>query len=507
MMKKPINRRDFIKLAGATVGSTILSACAPQIVTQIVKETEVVKETQVVKEVVKETELVKEVKVVTATPLPTKVPEPVTLEVWFHTDVLDLLTAEWKDDPNDPVFKAQWYWGGLARAAWRPWLTKHPGVSMKVTSHDWDRNLRENLLLAIAAGNQPDTTIGEGYCREFTRLGVFSEISPDVAAKCADGAVLNTKYKGKFYGLPSMTGTSALMINLDVLQKAGLDPAKLPTTWDELLTMCKAIQKKNADPTGKWGSNAWFCYGPDPTNEGVPMRVLPWFSMNGAPLSNDDGYPAANTPKAVETWLWWNDLMWTSTPGLIQQPGGEAGAGQLFGQGVIGIKTGWSNDMTSVGQMGTNAVATTLPLPVGGKNADTTIGNLIHSPVKGGKGADLAIKLVEEVWTDEEVSAWMPNNGGIFIPAMKSLLNKWETYDKLNAFKTDKAKAMVRLTMKQMLVADVSPLPPWPKNGAQCWVDWNNAFLKIWQNKQNATQIKETLDALQKSLLSNTGQS
>ena len=69
MSKRTITRRDFIKLAGVSLGTTVLAACAPQVVTQIVKETQIVNQTQVVKE----TQIVSQV--ITATPLPTN-PSP-----------------------------------------------------------------------------------------------------------------------------------------------------------------------------------------------------------------------------------------------------------------------------------------------------------------------------------------------------------------------------------------------------------------------------------------------
>ena len=43
-----VSRREFIKFAGFAAGAAVLGACAPQVVTQIVKETEIVNQTQVV---------------------------------------------------------------------------------------------------------------------------------------------------------------------------------------------------------------------------------------------------------------------------------------------------------------------------------------------------------------------------------------------------------------------------------------------------------------------------
>ena len=509
MEKKPISRRDFIKAFGVTAGASVLAACAPQTVevvkTQVVEK--IVKETQLVEQtsVVKETQIVQQV--VTATPLPTKVPEPAVLDIWWNTDIPDLTTAKWTNDPKDPVFAKEWNWGGLARAAYLPWLEKHPGVSLKITGHSWDAELRMNQLLAIAAGNIPDTSLGEAYVTEFVRLGVYSPVSDASAALFPKGPITGCIVEGKAYGLPESSGTNALAINLDVVAKAGLPTDKFPTTWDELLADAQAVSKKNY--TAKWGNNGYYCYGPAPTY-GTAMRILPWFNQNGAQLDDDNGHPTANSDKAVETWLYHNQLMWTSTKNLVLQAESEAGSGKLFGDGVIAYKLGWSNDFTSVGEMGTNAVAVSLPMPPGGQPGNIVIGNTIISPLKGGKNPDLAITHVEEVWTQVEAQAFLAEKAGIWIPALKSLLDQWETYDRLDAYKTDTAKKMVRVTMKELL-GNAKPVPSWTKNGANIWNEWNNTYQRIWSGEDGKlvggmkqADIKTQLDKLQQYILDQT---
>lgn len=68
MGKSKLSRREFIRFAGITGGAALLTACAPQVVTQVVRETQVVEQTQIVNQ----TQVV-EVPVdvpVTVTPLP-----------------------------------------------------------------------------------------------------------------------------------------------------------------------------------------------------------------------------------------------------------------------------------------------------------------------------------------------------------------------------------------------------------------------------------------------------
>jgi peptide/nickel transport system substrate-binding protein/oligopeptide transport system substrate-binding protein len=68
MATKKFTRREFLKFAGIASGAAILGACAPQVVTQVVKETQLVtlKETQVV--TLKETQVVEQTKVIEVTP-------------------------------------------------------------------------------------------------------------------------------------------------------------------------------------------------------------------------------------------------------------------------------------------------------------------------------------------------------------------------------------------------------------------------------------------------------
>lgn len=480
MEKKIVSRRNFLKLAGMAAGASVLAACAPQTVTVIVKETQIVN------------------KEVTPTALPTKPPEPIVMDIWFNTDIPDL-KKEWKPVPENEEFTKQWYFGGLGRAIFLPWLEKHPGVSMNITTHSWDWDLRQNQLMGLASGIVPDTTYGEAYVNEFVQLNVFAPLSETVAQLFAPGTYKGaTGADGKIYGLAKSSGADVLFINLTSWEKAGLDKAKLPTTWEELVTACKAISAINTSE--KYGNTCYYTYGPGGDSYGQAMRILHWFNQNGCPLGSDLGVPSVNADKAVETWQFHNDLMWSSTENLILQAESEAGSGQLFNDGVIAIKPGWNNDATSVGAGNVDGTAIPFPTPPGGKPATIVIGNDMHSALKGGKNPDLAIKLVEESLVNEDAQAFLANNCGIWIPALKSILEKSDTYEKLEGYKTDTAKKIVRVTMKTLLEGNSGPLPGWSKNGSRIWAGWNDMYGRIWKGKMAAADIKKELDTLQTTI-------
>jgi hypothetical protein len=497
MAKKSLTRRDFIKVAGATLGTSVLAACAPQVVTQVV--TSVVEQTKVVTE--KQTQIVNQV--ITATPVPTAIPEPAVLDIWWNTNLPDL-TLEWKADPNNDEFKKEWFWGGLGRLKYLPFMTKHPGVKLNITSHSWDTDLRQNQLLALASGIVPDTTYGEAYVLEFVGLGVYADLDPAAAALFAPGPLTGATKGGKFYGFPKSTGCDVVFVNLDKAAAAKLDTTKLPQTWDELLAWNTAISKINY--SAKWGNTSWFNYGPCTCETyGIAMRVLHWFDQNNCPLADADMNPTANTAGAADTWLYVSKLMWTSSYNLIMQGDSEVGSGQLFNNGVIALKIGWNNDATSVGTMkpSVNAVGIPIPIPQGGKPATKLVGNDVESAFKGSKHVDLAKAVVTESTTDETAQAFLADNAGIWIPALKSQLSQAKTYDKLGGYQTDVAKAIVRVTMDQALNGNASQIPAWSRNGSQIWTAWNASFGRIWGTKPpglDKAGIQTELDALQKTI-------
>jgi maltose-binding protein MalE len=433
----------------------------------------------------------------TAAEAPSQPAEPVVLDVWWNADIPDL-TTEWANDPENEEFKKTWFWGGLARVMYPPFLEKHPGVTLNITAHSWDWDLRQNQLMALAAGNIMDVTYGEAYVNEFVQLDVYNPVSDAAVDLFPEGTTRGATMEGQVFGLPMSSGADVLFINLALWEKAGLDRNQLPTTWDELLTACQAISAANQSE--QWGNTCYYTYGPDPNTYGTAMRILHWFNQNNAPLGSDLGAPTANAPGAADTWVFHNDLMWTSTEPLILQAESEAGSGKLFNDGVIAVKPGWNNDATSVGEGNIDATAIRFPIPPEGKPATIVIGNQINSPLKTGKNPDLAITLVEETLTNPDAQAFLADNAGIWIPALKSQLEQYETYDKLNGYKTDTAKAMVRVTMQELLEGGAGPLPGWPKNGSRIWAEWNNAYNRIWKGKLSKEDIQAELDTLQTTI-------
>ena len=48
MNTQKISRREFVRFAGIAAGGAVVGACTPQVVTQVVAQTQIVNQTQVV---------------------------------------------------------------------------------------------------------------------------------------------------------------------------------------------------------------------------------------------------------------------------------------------------------------------------------------------------------------------------------------------------------------------------------------------------------------------------
>ena len=179
MQNKKLSRRTFLTAAGAATSASLLAACAPA--TPATEAAAAPAATAVPPTAVPPTAIPVATEV-----MPTAAPAPVVMDVWWNTDVPDLAAlAGWKQDPENEFFKKNWNWGGLAYAKFNPFVERHPGVSLNITSHSWDTDLRQNQLMGLAAGIIPDTTYGEAYVNEFVQLGVFAPVSDAAAALLA----------------------------------------------------------------------------------------------------------------------------------------------------------------------------------------------------------------------------------------------------------------------------------------------------------------------------------
>ncbi len=127
---------------------------------------------------------------------------------------------------------------------------------------------------------------------------------PDIKSNLLPSLLAISSYQGKVWSLPWMTNNTAMQINLDAFQKAGVPiPSQDPTktwTWDQFAEACKLITQKagmkgflmnNNGP----GWDAWL--------------FLAWIGTNGGAFLSDSGDPLFNSAAGVETMTFLQNLV------------------------------------------------------------------------------------------------------------------------------------------------------------------------------------------------------
>jgi len=161
-----------------------------------------------------------------------------------------------KGDGRTPVV----FWQFSPLTAIEPTIARfeaeNPGIDVRVEQLTWQSG-REKIVAAVAAGRPPDlcelgSTFLPGLVADSTLLDLTDQTA-DLRSALVGWEIASSR--GRAYGIPWMVGTRALFANLDLLRRAGLDPAKPPATWADLYAASRRISERVPDAKG-FGMNA-----------------------------------------------------------------------------------------------------------------------------------------------------------------------------------------------------------------------------------------------------------
>jgi multiple sugar transport system substrate-binding protein len=152
------------------------------------------------------------------------------------------------------------------------------------------------LVAALEAGIPPDVARSGGAQVSLLRAqGHLLEVT-DVVEKMQqvpgglfDASLKAVMHQGKAYGIPQSVSPSPLVTRLDLLEAAKVDP---PKTWDELIEVCKKLQK----PPKLTGFG--MCLGLTGDTEGNVMDVI--WAYGGKLVEADDKTVVLNSPGTVQ---------------------------------------------------------------------------------------------------------------------------------------------------------------------------------------------------------------
>jgi multiple sugar transport system substrate-binding protein len=267
----------------------------------------------------------------------------------------------------------------------------------------------QKLGTAASAGSGPDVaSIDLVYAPYFASAGALEDVT-DLAASLPYKDALSPSHQrlstfdGKTYALPFTAEASAVYYNKDLFKKAGLDPAKPPTTFAEMRTDAQKIRALGSDYYGFTFAGA--CGGCN------VFEFAPHIWASGGDVLNEDGTKATlDAPQVTDALQLYRD-MWSdgSVPSAAKN---DAGTQQipLFSSGKVGMITLGAFAIPSIEKAKINFGVTPIPGKDGGTSSFA--GGDVISVISGTKnqaGAEDFIK-----WsTDEEAQTFLAKNGSV----------------------------------------------------------------------------------------------
>ena len=248
----------------------------------------------------------------------------------------------------------------------------------------------------------------------------------------------NGNIEGKTWGIPFQRSTIVAYYNKDMFRAAGLDPDSPPTSWDELISMGKALTKDGA-------------YGIMIPSTGYPYWMFQALAIqNGKEVMSNDGLTTYfDDPTVVETLEFWKSL--SSEHGVMPEGTVEWGTlRQAFLEGQTAMMWHSTGNLTAVKKNASfDFGVAELPANVR-KGSPTGGGNFYIFKDTSAEEQAAALKLIQFMTSAEQAAAWSIATGYMGVsPAA------YET-DALKSYTSSFPPALVARNQLEHAVAEFS---------------------------------------------------
>ncbi|UAJ81277.1 extracellular solute-binding protein [Leifsonia sp. ZF2019] len=274
----------------------------------------------------------------------------------------------------------------------------NPDIVVKSEEYQWTG---PTFATQLAGGTLPDVfNVPFTDSQSLIQAGQLADITAEVnklpyASKFNENVLAVAKDGDKIYGIPYGPYAMGLSYNREIFTKAGLDPDKPPTTWDEVRADAKTISEKvpgvagymqmTQGNTGGWEltTTVYARGGRVETTEGGKTKVT------------------TNNPVTKEALQWLKDLRWKDNSVGSNFLLDWSGINQAFGAGQIAMYPSGSDVLTSLVQQ--NAVdpknygLTMLPIDHSNTDAGVLAGGNVAavSPKSTQEQKDAAVKWID----------------------------------------------------------------------------------------------------------------
>jgi ABC-type glycerol-3-phosphate transport system substrate-binding protein len=307
---------------------------------------------------------------------------------------------------------------------------KHPNITVEFSpaGTGYTPAYNDKLTSLIAGGTPPEVFKTQGGTfGQLAEVGAYRELDAYIRKHSADVRlndiftphVDSGKYKGKTYSISHNGAPTAMWINVDLLQRAGLQLPSWNSTWDDLLRMGQALTRR---PSGGEAEQIGFAMPP----------YLSWIWGNGGDVYSADGKKMLlDQPAALEAIAWLQDAVHKHR--VIPNKEEQANASlSNFMNGRIGMAFGARGALGNYRNI-TGFTFDAAPLPRGPKARVGTLGAGYTSIAAGAKTPDQAFTFLNYFCSADGQRLAIAN--GAAHPSRKSLTEeKW-----FKEFKTERS--------------------------------------------------------------------
>ncbi|MEV1024678.1 extracellular solute-binding protein [Streptomyces sp. NPDC050264] len=342
---------------------------------------------------------------------------------------------------DGPVTLRYAWWGGEPRAvAIKKTIAlfekKYPKIKIKPEFTDYEA-FWEKFQTQASGGNPPDVFQNSvAFLRKYDKRGVLMDLKSqsdagNLSLKNFRNGVLTSGQVdgGKQVGIPVGANTMALVIDLNVFKKAGIEP-KFGWTWDEYW---KALQKIQ-DTQKVAGDTGYF---------GVMYMYDLFLRQNGKAFFTETGLGFTE----ADLTQWWKDGYKRVKAGLVADPNkiDQAKPASGLSKGLAASEFTWDNfSVRYEGEGDSDYGLVSIPT-TDGKQTGQYLSSLMLSAFSGTKHPKEVAQFIDFMVHDPEVGKIMGYDRGIL--ATTEQYDAYQPTDKTNkavaAYEAEVSKAGV----------------------------------------------------------------
>ena len=237
------------------------------------------------------------------------------------------------------------WWGGLSRNVLYNdicdlYQKRNPNITIVRENAAW-ADYWTKVATQAAGKNLPDITASViDTLVEYAQRGAYLPMDAFADSKTIDlsdwpkAVVDASKVDGKIYYIPTGITLQILLVNQDMIKRAGLEPPKFETSWQDLATLSTALQKKLDKGVYAIGDGS-----------GVNEQMQGWILEKGYQIANEKANDVGFPKEAlIDFYTYWNNLYKQGIVNPIEvssQPLGDAWADSWLAKGKLAMH--WTN--------------------------------------------------------------------------------------------------------------------------------------------------------------------